>query len=240
MQYILALVFFACLVQICASSRPPVIVFVGAPFSGKGTQADILSARLSIPILQSGDLFRTEVKSGSELGQKMAEYMNSGRLIPDEFTIDLITKTLSSSSYAAGVIMDGYPRNLAHLEIFLGILGNIDMAIDAIIYLEANQDLLLSRVENRRTCQNCGRPISIVSPQAEACCDNPSLIQRADDTIEKFHKRYEIFQNETLEMIEKLSVDYPDKFIRIGSEILASANKEQVAELIFSNVKSLL
>jgi adenylate kinase len=221
------------------SSPPPVILFVGAPFSGKGTQADILSSQLSIPILQSGDLFRSEVKSGSELGRHMEQYMNAGMLIPDELTIDLITKTLSSEKYAtAGVIMDGYPRNLAHLDIFLEILGRTDMVeIDAIVYLEADRDLLVSRVESRRICESCGRPISLLS-QGAACCDNPILMQRSDDTLEKFEKRYEIFQNETLALIAKLASDYPSKFIRIESS--AGADKGEISKLILDQVSSKL
>ena len=217
-------------------TRPPAILMLGAPFSGKGTQADLLSEKLSVPILQSGDLFRKEVASGSELGTKMAEFMNAGLLIPDEYTIDLITKTLSSSDYETGAIMDGYPRNLEHLAIFENILKTIDMELDYIIYLEADYDLLLSRVDNRLVCQNCGRS---TTTDNLTCCENTSLIKRSDDTVDKFAKRYQVYQENTIPLVNELKQKYPEKFIHMTAEVLSSKNKYEVNEMIINEMINL-
>lgn len=217
--------------------RPPVILLLGAPFSGKGTQADLLSSHLKVPILQSGDLFRKEAESGSNLGQKMDHFMKAGELIPDELTINLITKTLSSPEYESGVIMDGYPRNHDHLLIFENIIKSFDLEIDTIIFLDTSYDMLLSRVENRLVCKSCGRSISITSSN-EPCCEHPELVKRADDTVEKFIKRYKVFEENTIPLVHELKLKYPEKFIHITSEMMSTLEKHQVHELIIQEMSN--
>lgn len=215
-------------------------MFLGAPFSGKGTQVDLLKDRINIPALQSGDLFRKESQSGSELGIKMAAYMNSGQLIPDDLTIDLITKTLSSAEYQNGVIMDGYPRNIDHLIIFENILGSINLEIDAIVVLDADYEMLLERVDKRLVCHNCSRPVTTADSELRNCCDNPNLIKRQDDSVEKFKTRYEVYKSNTIPLIEEVKTKYPEKIIYLDPMTLSTRSKEEISELIYNSISSLL
>ena len=217
--------------------RSPVILFLGAPFSGKGTQADMLASYLNIPVFQSGDLFRKEVDSGSDLGMKMLDFMNRGELIPDELTKTLITNTLLLPNYRSGVIMDGYPRNLDHLDIFENILKTLDYDIDIVIFMDASYELLLSRVENRLVCKNCSRSISVVSSTAP-CCENPDLFKRSDDNIGAFEKRYNVYRDNTLPLVENLRLKYPEKFIHLTSEALSNLEKHQVHQLIVQEISN--
>ena len=218
--------------------RNPVILLFGAPLSGKGTQGNLLSSYLKVPVFQTGNLFRQEVRSGSDLGKEISTYMESGKLIPSELTISFITKTLSSPYYQSGVIMDGYPRNYNSLANFENTINTLNIKIDFIIFLDASYELLISRILNRRVCKNCNRSISLIS-SSENCCENPDLIQRLDDDIEIFEKRYKDYQEKTLPLIEALRLKYPQKFIHLTPESHFSLNEHQVHELIIKEMSNL-
>jgi adenylate kinase len=151
-----------------------VILFVGAPLSGKGTQGNLLGKALQRPYVSSGDLFRNEVNSGSEFGQQIKIYMDNGELIPNELTTNFLTNKLSDKIYKNGFILDGYPRNLSHLDIFEKILINLNRKIFVVIYLNVSKSIL----DQRRIQRN-----------------------RNDDDEKIFQRRYFIFQEETLPLI---------------------------------------
>ena len=154
-----------------------VIIFIGAPLSGKGTQSNLLAKALQRSHVSSGDLFRNEVSSGSILGQQFKEYMNKGELIPDKLTTRFLIDKLGDKIYNDGMILDGYPRNLSHLKIFDNILRNLDREIFVAIYLNVPKSIL----EQRRAQRN-----------------------RNDDHEEVFQRRYFVFQQETMPLIQQL------------------------------------
>lgn len=153
-----------------------IILLMGAPLSGKGTQSKLLEHILNRPAVSSGDLLRAEVATGSELGKQMKAYMDAGELIPNELTTTFLTTKLSDSAYKNGMILDGYPRNLSHLEIFDNILINLNRSICVAIYLDVSK----SELDQRRLKRN-----------------------RTDDYAETFEKRYRVFQEETLPLIKE-------------------------------------
>jgi adenylate kinase len=152
-----------------------VILFVGAPLSGKGTQGNLLGKALKRPYVSSGDLFRNEVNSGSEFGKEIKKYMDNGELIPNELTTNFLTDKLSDTIYNNGMILDGYPRNLSHVEIFDKILINLNRKIFVVIYLNVSKSIL----DQRRTQRH-----------------------RNDDDEHVFQRRYSVFQEETLPLID--------------------------------------
>jgi len=152
-----------------------VILFVGAPLSGKGTQGNLLGKALKRPYVSSGDLFRNEVNSGSEFGKEIKKYMDNGELIPNELTTNFLTDKLSDKIYNNGMILDGYPRNLSHVEIFDKILINLNRKIFVVIYLNVSKSIL----DQRRTQRH-----------------------RNDDDEHVFQRRYSVFQEETLPLID--------------------------------------
>ena len=154
-----------------------VIVLVGAPLSGKGTQGARLAKALDRPYGSTGDLFRNEVASGSTLGQQMKTYMNAGELIPNELTTTFLTTKFNDPIYQKGMILDGYPRNPSHLSIFENILINLDREIFVAIYL----DVAKAQLDERRTQRG-----------------------RVDDSVDTSERRYVVFQQETVPLIDLL------------------------------------
>ena len=161
--------------QMSTFVKTNVIIFIGAPLSGKGTQGQRLAEHLNYAYVSTGDLFRSEVSSGSDLGQQMKIYMERGDLIPDELTEEFLSKKLSEDRFRHGMILDGYPRNLTHLTIFQNILKNVQREILAVVYLNVSKDEL----NRRRTTRS-----------------------RADDDEKVFEHRYEVVENETLPLVE--------------------------------------
>jgi adenylate kinase len=151
-----------------------VILLVGSPLSGKSTQGNLLGKVLKRPYVSSGDLFRNEVNSGSILGQEIKKYMDNGELIPNELTTSFLTNKLSDEIYNNGMILDGYPRNLSHLQIFNEILMNLDRKIFVVIYLNVSKPNLDQRRKER---------------------------SRNDDDQKIFERRYSIFEEETIPLI---------------------------------------
>jgi adenylate kinase len=185
-----------------------VILLIGAPCSGKGTQAANLSKLLDIPAVSTGDLFRAEVKTGSELGQKMRVYMEAGQLIPNELTTEFLTEKLGEDEYQKGLILDGYPREQSHLEIFEDIMGQLDRSFLGAIYLEVPEETLRERITGRLVCPACGAISHRRATQQSAPCTvegcSGSFEHRADDEISVFNRRYEIFQQRTMPLVPEM------------------------------------
>lgn len=180
-----------------------VIIMLGAPASGKGSVAEILSAEYDIPAISTGDIFRKNIKEGTELGNLAKQYMDKGQLVPDEITVNMVVERLEENDTKNGVILDGFPRTVAQAEKLDEILKNKNSKIDIVVNLESNEDELLTRIVNRRVCTNssCKSVFNTVlhPSKVEGICDNcgATLAQRDDDTIEKAKNRLEVYRKET-------------------------------------------
>ena len=178
------------------------LVFLGAPGSGKGTYAEILSKRLNIPHISTGIILREEKTKDTELGRKIRKSSTGkGRLFPDEEMIKIVDKRLKESDCKNGFILDGYPRTIPQADA-LGAVVEIDFAINFIIDEEDNVKRLLAR----RTCPKCNRTYNIITsqkPKSDEVCDdcNISLVKREDDTEEVIRNRQEVYKEQTAPLI---------------------------------------
>ena len=186
------------------------IVLLGAPGSGKGTQAQRLQAKYGVPQVSSGDLLRDAVARGTELGLKAKEVMAAGQLVSDDIVLGLIRERLSRPDAAQGFILDGYPRNSQQASSLSDMLAQLDQPLDAVLLLDVNRDLLLQRLAGRRTCPKCGRVYNVASlPPGEmrctACPDHPELIQRPDDREDVIANRLDVYARQTEPLIKHYS-----------------------------------
>ena len=144
------------------------IVFLGAPGSGKGTQAQRLVADFGVVQISTGDLLRAAVAAGTELGQRAKAAMDAGELVSDEIVLSMIRDRLQEPDTSAGFILDGFPRNLAQASALEGVLEEIDRPLDAVCLLDVDFDILMKRLTGRRTCSKTGKLLNIYfSPQSE-------------------------------------------------------------------------
>jgi len=165
------------------------LIVLGAPGSGKGTQAKFITRKYRIPQISTGDLLRDAVKRETVLGIKAKEYMNTGNLVPDAIVLDLLKERLKKDDSTKGFILDGYPRNIAQAN-ELGKITDIDLVIN----IDVDYGLLIQRITGRRTCKDCGAifHLEFNPPSKEGICDKCSgeLFQRSDDTEETVKKHY--------------------------------------------------
>lgn len=182
------------------------VVLVGAPGSGKGTQAGQISQRLGLAHVASGDLFREAASRGDELGQKVKSYMEQGLLVPNDVTISMILERIERPDCAAGFILDGFPRTLEQAQALDQALGEKGKAIDRVVYINVSADELVRRLGGRWICRSCQAPYHEVSspPRVAGKCDRcgGELYQRADDTPETVRKRIEVYLKETAPLID--------------------------------------
>ena len=170
-----------------------VVVLLGAPGAGKGTQADLLSERLGIPHVATGDLFRTAVRDKSPIGLEARRYMERGQLVPDDITIQMLLDRLMAPDAAPGVILDGFPRNRAQAEALAAALAERGSAVDRTISIEVPTDELVRRLSGRWVCRDSGHVYNEHTnpPQVPGVCDldGSPLVQRADDKPETIRAR---------------------------------------------------
>lgn len=182
------------------------IVFLGAPGSGKGTQAQRLMAEHHIPQVSTGDLLREAVAAGTELGRRAKAAMNAGELVSDDIVLGIIRERLQKDDAAAGFVLDGYPRNLAQATALEGVLAGIGRPLDAAVLIDVDFDILMKRLTGRRTCSVTGKLLNIhFSPQADldACLKaGGELIQRADDNEETIGNRLKVYRAQTEPLVE--------------------------------------
>lgn len=206
------------------------LVLLGAPGAGKGTQAAIITQRLGLVHIASGDLFRQAVKAGTEVGQLVEAYMKRGELVPDEVTIRVILERLEESDCQAGCIFDGFPRTLEQARALDKALADQKKNIDKAIYIEVPEEELLKRLGGRWTCQNCQAIYhEVTSPPGEpGKCDKCSgdLFQRSDDNEETIKERLKVYFTQTTPLLDYYQVE--NKLVRING----SLGIEQIAEQI--------
>jgi len=165
------------------------LILLGAPGAGKGTQADILKKQLNIPTISTGNILRAAVKNGTPTGLKAKEYMDAGKLVPDEVIIGVISERLQEADCAGGYILDGVPRTIAQAE----ALEKAGIKFDAVVALEVPDEKIIGRMGGRRVCEACGASYHIVNvpPKKEGVCDvcGGKLVQRKDDDPETVKSR---------------------------------------------------
>jgi adenylate kinase len=181
------------------------IVLLGAPGSGKGTQAQKLQAKYGIPQISSGDLLRDAVARGTELGLKAKAVMESGQLVSDDIVLGLIRDRLSRPDAIKGFILDGYPRNLDQANALAALLDALGQPIDTVLLLDVQRETLIKRLAGRRICPKCGTVYNVhaMAPGATGCAkDGTELQQRPDDNEEVVIKRLEVYERQTRPLVE--------------------------------------
>ena len=173
------------------------LILLGAPGAGKGTQAEILSRLLSIPTISTGNILRAAMKNGTPVGVRAKEYVDAGRLVPDEVIIGIIQERLAQPDCAGGYILDGVPRTIPQAE----AMEEMGIAVDYALSIEIEDAVIVERMSGRRTCKNCSQTFHIVSnpPKKEGVCDfcGGELNVRKDDAPETVKARLETYHRET-------------------------------------------
>lgn len=182
------------------------IVFLGAPGSGKGTQAQRLMAEHSMVQVSTGDLLRAAVAAGSDLGKRAKAAMEAGELVSDEIVLGMIRERLQQPDTDVGFILDGFPRNLAQAEALESELADLNKHLEAVVLLDVDFDVLMKRLTGRRTCSKTGKLLNVYfSPPADldACTEaGGELIQRADDNEETIGNRLDVYRQQTEPLVE--------------------------------------
>jgi adenylate kinase len=184
-----------------------VVLLLGAPGAGKGTQARFLSETLGMPMVASGDLLREHRKRGTELGRAAQEYMDRGDLVPDELVVDMIVHRLDEPDAAAGALLDGFPRNVAQADALEARLAERGGAITVAVYVDVPTEVLVERLAGRWMCPGCQASFhEVFNPPAVAnTCDKcgGELYQRADDKREVVTNRVAVYLRDTLPVVER-------------------------------------
>ena len=186
------------------------IIMLGAPGAGKGTQAVRIAKEYNIPHVSTGDIFRANIKNGTELGLKAKSYMDKGQLVPDEVTIGMLLSRIAEEDCREGYVLDGFPRTIAQAESLKASLEEKGQKIDYAINIDVPDSAIVERMSGRRSCPKCGASFHVKfnPPKAEGKCDlcGEALIQRDDDRPETVAKRLEVYHEQT-----KPLVDYYDR-----------------------------
>ena len=179
---------------------------LGAPGAGKGTQAKKIAEKYSIPHISTGDIFRANIKNGTELGMKAKTYMDQGLLVPDELVVDLVVDRLGQEDCANGCVLDGFPRTIPQAEALDAALTKVGQAVDYAINVEVPDENIVNRMSGRRACVNCGATYHIVyaPTKVENVCDTcqGDLILRDDDKPETVQKRLNVYHEQTQPLID--------------------------------------
>lgn len=182
------------------------IVMLGAPGAGKGTQAKMIASKYHIPHISTGDIFRANIKEGTELGNKAKGFMDQGLLVPDELVVDLVVDRLTWDDAKEGYVLDGFPRTIPQAEALTKALAEKDEVLDHAINIEIPDQNIIERMGGRRACVACGATYHIVNipPQIEGKCDKcgAELILRDDDKPETVRKRLEVYHDQTQPLID--------------------------------------
>lgn len=182
------------------------IALLGAPGSGKGTQAEHLRRELGLTHIASGDLFRDHLNRQTELGLRASEFMSRGALVPDDITIAMLRERVSQPDALRGVLLDGFPRTMEQAIALTGMMTDLGRNIDAVLYVEVSDDLLVERLSGRLVCRECQAPFHRTANPFRACphgrCAGEHLYQRADDARETVQARLVTFHRQTAPVID--------------------------------------
>lgn len=182
------------------------LVLLGPPGAGKGTQASAIVKKYNIPHISTGDIFRANIKEGTELGKKAKEYMDKGLLVPDELVVDLVKDRLNQKDCSEGFLLDGFPRTVKQAEALDAELLSMGIGLDRVINIDADSKILIERAIGRRVCKECGATyhIKFNPPKNEGICDNDNmtLFQRDDDVEETVATRINVYFEQTQPLID--------------------------------------
>ena len=173
------------------------LILLGAPGAGKGTQAELLVKKLSIPAISTGNMLREAMKLGTPLGEEVRQIMDSGMLVPDDTVLDLVSRRIAREDCKNGFILDGVPRTLSQAE----ALDAVGIIVDYVISIEIDDSVIEDRMTGRRVCPNCGSSYHIVNnrPKTEGVCDNcgSELVIRKDDAPDTVRERLSVYHSRT-------------------------------------------
>jgi adenylate kinase len=178
---------------------------VGPPGAGKGTQAEFIASHLSVPKISTGDIFRANVQQGTPLGVEAKRYMDSGQLVPDEVTINMVRERLADADAADGFLLDGFPRTVPQASALDKLLADLGAALDVVLELVVDDDEVIRRLSGRRTCRGCGKiwHIAFDAPTHEGVCDRcgSELYQRDDDKADTVAERLRVYARDTSPLV---------------------------------------
>lgn len=185
------------------------LILLGPPGAGKGTQAASIVEKYHIPHISTGDIFRYNIKQGTELGKKAKSYMDQGLLVPDEVVVEIVEDRLKKEDCENGFLLDGFPRTVVQAEALDKALVDMNISLDKVINIQVDKELLIERAVGRRICRECGATFHIkYNPSTKgALCDQcgGELYQRDDDNEETVTRRIEVYLSETTPLVEYYS-----------------------------------
>lgn len=206
------------------------IILLGPPGAGKGTQAAGIVEKYNIPHISTGDIFRKNIKEGTELGKKAKGYIDQGLLVPDELTVGLVTDRIAQSDCEKGFMLDGFPRNVAQAQHLDEYLKEVGISLDKVVNIEVDKDILVGRAVGRRICKSCGATyhVEFNPSKVDGVCDvcGGELYQRADDNEETVSKRIQVYLDETKPLVNYYSEE----------GIIANINGQQSIDNVFGDI----
>ena len=206
------------------------IIMLGAPGAGKGTQAKRIAEKYGIPHISTGDIFRANIKEGTELGMKAKEFMDQGLLVPDEVTIGMLLDRIKKEDCVNGYVLDGFPRTIPQAESLTKALEEMGQNIDYAVDVDVPDENIVSRMSGRRACITCGATyhVQFAPPKAEGICDKcgAELVLRDDDKPETVQKRLAVYHEQTQPLI--------DYYRRAG--VLVSVDGTQSMDQVFESI----
>lgn len=182
------------------------LVFLGPPGAGKGTLSEILTKEERLAHISTGDILRGEIKNGTELGKLAKQYVDSGKLVPDQLVADMVGKRLSEPDCKDGFILDGFPRTVPQAELLEKALAKIGRKLEAVVLFDAPEELLIQRLTARLTCRKCALNFNKIfsKPKKDGVCDHcgGELYQRPDDSLETAKSRLKVYNDQTAPLID--------------------------------------
>lgn len=182
------------------------IIMLGAPGAGKGTQAKMIAEKYSLPHISTGDIFRANIKNGTELGMEAKKYMDQGQLVPDELTVKILLDRVAKDDCKNGYVLDGFPRTIPQAEVLDKALTELNEKIDFAIDVDVPDENIINRMSGRRACVSCGATYHVVynAPKKENICDTcgSELVLRDDDQPETVKKRLTVYHDQTQPLID--------------------------------------
>lgn len=210
------------------------IILLGPPGAGKGTQAERLVSKYNLDYIATGDILRNAIKSGSPLGKQARGYMEKGQLVPDEIVVGIVKERLMESASRGGALLDGFPRTVAQARSLDDVLQEMGVKLDHVIHIEVEEEELIARLTGRRVCRDCGANyhIKFNSPKVRNVCDQcgGELYQREDDSLATVTERLAVYKKQTEPLIDYYA----------AQKLITTINGNQEIDAIFTEICTLL
>ena len=210
------------------------IVMLGAPGAGKGTQAKMIAEKYGVPHISTGDIFRANIKNGTELGKEAKSYMDKGQLVPDELTVRLLLDRVANADCANGYVLDGFPRTIPQAEVLTAELEKLGEKVDYAVDVDVPDENIINRMSGRRACLKCGATYHVVfaAPKTEGVCDTcgEGLVLRDDDKPETVSKRLNVYHEQTQPLIDYYT----------NQNVLKTVDGTKALEEVFQSIVDIL